>query len=159
MSGVAVLLLSFSSSGLSGLIPSSLAISGCCSTSLPSRSFCRSVIGGSAGSAGGLVFFGSAFPLSAGVFFEVEEAAVVGALQGLDLFLEPGEADLGFRFPCGEDHAAEDDLAPGVALAFDRSLLHLEEAQPICVPLVGLRGFGGSLLARFLERSTTTGGG
>ena len=89
--------------------------------------------------------------MSAGVSSRAEEAAVVRTLEGLDLLLEPGEADLGFRFPCGEDHATEDDLAPGVALAFDRSLLHLEEAQPICVPLVGLRGFGGSLLARVLE--------
>ena len=62
MRGLASFLVSFSSPGSSGSIPISRAISGCCSTSLASRPFCLSVIGGAVAVAG-FVFFAASSPL------------------------------------------------------------------------------------------------
>ena len=62
MRGLASFLVSFSSPGSSGSIPISRAISGCCPTSLASRPFCLSVIGGAVAVAG-FVFFAASSPL------------------------------------------------------------------------------------------------
>ena len=78
---------------------------------------------------------------------ESEEGTVVGPRQGLDLLLKPAEADLRLRCLCGADDGPDDDLAPGLPLAFRFGLMRLKLTQLTCDPLVGILRPGRNLLA------------
>ena len=78
---------------------------------------------------------------------EPEEGTVVRPRQGLDLLLEPVEVDVRPRCLCGADDGPDDDLAPGLPLAFRFRLVRLKLTQLSPDPLVGILRPGRNLLA------------